>query len=74
MWRLASSPADASGTVVRGRATPGGAATVSLTRCRDTSGAIAAIVQLNAGADGTLSASEAGDGLCILRIKPSGDS
>jgi hypothetical protein len=74
MWRLASAPADEWGTVVRGRAAPGGAATVALTRCRDTSGAIAAIVQLSAGADGTLYANEPGDGLCILRIKPFGDS
>jgi len=31
-------------------------------------------MQLTAGADGTLYANEAADGLCILRIKPFGDS
>ena len=67
-------PADGDGTLLRGRGTPGRSATVSLTRCGDTSGAIAAVMQLNAGADGTLYALQPADGLCVLRIKPFGDS
>ena len=74
MWRLTSAPADDSGTLVRGRGTPGQSATVSLTRCGDASGTVAAVTQMNAGADGTLYALEPADGLCILRVKPFGDS
>ena len=47
---------------------------MSLARCGDSSGAIAAVMQLNAGADGTLYALQPADGLCVLRIKPFGDS
>ena len=74
MWRIASAPADGDGTLLRGRGTSGRSATVSLARCGDTAGAIAAVMQLNAGADGTLYALQPADGLCVLRIKPFGDS
>jgi hypothetical protein len=74
MWRLSSWPADGAGTLLRGRGMPGRSATVSLTRCADTSGAIAVVIQLNAGADGTLYARQAADGLCVLRVRPFGDS
>ena len=57
-----------------GRGTSGRSATVSLTRCGDSSGAIAAVVQLDAGADGTLYARQPADGLCVLRIKPFGEA
>ena len=55
-------------------ASPGRSATVSLTRCGDSSGAVAAVMQLNAGADGTLYARQPADGLCVLRIKPFGEA
>jgi hypothetical protein len=74
MWRIASAPADGAGTLLRGRGMPGRSATVSLTRCGDTSGAIAAVMELSAGADGTLYARQATDGLCILRVRPFGNS
>ncbi len=74
MWRLTSAPAADSGTVVRGRGTPGQSASVSLTRCGDASGTVAAVAQMNAGADGTLYVLEPADGLCVLRVKPFGDS
>jgi hypothetical protein len=32
------------------------------------------MMQLNAGADGTLYARDPGDGLCVLRIKPFGEA
>jgi hypothetical protein len=47
---------------------------VSLTRCGDSSGGIAAVVQMNASADGTLYALQPADGLCVLRIKPFGEA
>jgi hypothetical protein len=47
---------------------------VSLTRCSDSSGAVAAVMQLNASADGTLYALQPADGLCVLRIKPFGEA
>jgi hypothetical protein len=74
MWRVGTFPADGDGTLLRGRGTPGRSATVSLTRCGDSSGAVAAVMQLNAGADGTLYALQAADGLCVLRIKPFGEA
>ncbi|HEX6621602.1 MAG TPA: hypothetical protein VF024_18215, partial [Solirubrobacteraceae bacterium] len=74
MWRIASTPADGTGTVLRGRGMPGRTATVSLTRCGDSSGAIAAVMQLNVSADGTLYARQPADGLCVLRIKPFGEA
>jgi hypothetical protein len=74
MWRVASAPADGAGTLLRGRGMPGRSATVSLTRCGNPFGAIAAVMQLNAAADGTLYARQAVDGLCILRVRPFGNS
>jgi hypothetical protein len=74
MWRLVTSPAEGDGTLLRGRGMPGRSASVSLTRCGDSSGAVAAVVQLNAGADGTLYARQPADGLCVLRIKPFGEA
>jgi hypothetical protein len=74
MWRVATIPADGDGTLLRGRGMPARSATVSLTRCGDSSGSIAAVVQLNASADGTLYALQPADGLCVLRIKPVGDA
>jgi hypothetical protein len=73
VWRVGTVPADGD-TLLRGRGMPGRSATVSLTRCGDSSGAVAAIMQLNAGADGTLYARDPGDGLCVLRIKPFGEA
>ncbi|MGZ6587943.1 MAG: Ig-like domain-containing protein [Solirubrobacteraceae bacterium] len=73
MWRIGTAPADGDGTLLRGRGMPGGSASVSLTRCGDSSGA-AAVMQLNAGADGTLYARQPADGLCVLRIKPFGEA
>ena len=49
-------------------------ATVTLARCGDGSGAVAAVMQLYAGADGTLYALQPGEGLCVLRVKPLGDA
>ena len=72
VWRVASAPADGD-TLLRGRGMPGRSASVSLTRCGDSSGAVAAVMQLNAGSDGTLYARDPADGLCVLRIKPFGD-
>jgi hypothetical protein len=72
MWRIGTTPADDAGTLLRGRGMPGRSAAVSLTRCADATGAIAAVMQLNAGADGTFYARQAADGLCILRVKPFG--
>jgi Big-like domain-containing protein/PKD domain-containing protein len=72
MWRIGTMPADDAGTLLRGRGMPGRSAAVSLSRCGDATGAIAAVMQLNAGADGTLYARQAADGLCILRVKPFG--
>jgi hypothetical protein len=74
MWRIASAPADDGDTLLRGRGMPGRSASVSLTRCGDSSGAVAAVMQLNAAADGTLYARQPADGLCVLRIKPFGDA
>jgi hypothetical protein len=74
MWRVLSAPADQSGTLLRGRGMPGRSATVSLTRCADVSGAIAAVVSLTAAADGTLYARQPADGLCVLRVRPFGDA
>jgi hypothetical protein len=75
LWRVATIPGDSGdGTLLRGRGMPGRSATVSLTRCGDSSGSIAAVVQLNASADGTLYALQPADGLCVLRIKPVGDA
>jgi hypothetical protein len=74
MWRIASAPAGGSGTLVRGRGTPRGSATVSLTRCSDSSGAIDALLQLNAGEDGTMFVRVPTDGSCVLRVKPFGDA
>ena len=74
MWRIATSPADGDGTLLRGRGMPGARRRVSLTRCGDSSGAVAAVMQLNASADGTLYALQPADWLCVLRIKPFGDS
>jgi hypothetical protein len=74
MWRITTSPADGDGTLLRGRGMPGRSASVSLTRCGDSSGAVAAVMQLNASADGTLYALQPADGLCVLRIKPFGES
>jgi Big-like domain-containing protein len=74
MWRIASAPADGAGTLLRGRGMPGRSATVSLTRCDNAAGAIAAVVSLTAAADGTLYARQAADGLCVLRVRPFGDS
>ena len=74
MWRLGSAPADGDGTLLRGRGMPGRSASVSLTRCGDSSGAVAAVMQLNASADGTLYARQPADGLCVLRIKPFGEA
>jgi hypothetical protein len=74
MWRVLSAPADQSGTLLRGRGMPGRSATVSLTRCADASGAIAAVVSLTAAADGTLYARQPADGLCVLRVQPFGDA
>jgi hypothetical protein len=73
VWRVATTPADGD-TLLRGRGMPGRSASVSLTRCGDSSGAVAAVMQLTAGADGTLFARERADGLCVLRIKPFGDA
>jgi hypothetical protein len=73
VWRVASAPA-AGHTLVRGRGMPGHSAIVSLTRCGDSSGTVAAVMQLNAAADGTLYAREPADGLCVLRIKPIGEA
>jgi hypothetical protein len=73
MWRVATWPAAGSGTLLRGRGTPGRSATVALARCADRSGAVAAVVALDAAADGTLYSRRAADGLCILRVKPFGD-
>jgi hypothetical protein len=56
------------------RGMPGRSANVSLTPCSDSSGAVAAVLQLNAGADGTLYAREPADGLCVLRIAPFGEA
>jgi hypothetical protein len=74
MWRIASAPADGADTLLRGRGMPGRSATVSLTRCDNAAGAIAAVVSLTAAADGTLYARQAADGLCVLRVRPFGDS
>jgi hypothetical protein len=74
MWRIATAPADGDGTLLRGRGMPGRSASVSLARCADSSGAVAAVMQLNASADGTLYAVQPADGLCVLRIKPFGES
>jgi hypothetical protein len=74
MWRVLSAPADQSSTLLRGRGMPGRSATVSLTRCADASGAIAAVVSLTAAADGTLYARQPADGLCVLRVRPFGDA
>ena len=74
IWRVLSAPADQSGTLLRGRGMPGRWATVSLTRCADASGAIAAVVSLTAAADGTLYARQQADGLCVLRVRPFGDA
>ena len=76
MWRIGTGPADGDGdgTLLRGRGMPGRSASVSLTRCADSSGAVAAVMQLNASADGTLYARQPADGLCVLRIKPFGES
>jgi hypothetical protein len=73
MWRVATAPADGD-TLLRGRGMPGRSATVSLTRCGDSSGTVAAVMQLGAGADGTLFARQPADGLCVLRIKPFGEA
>jgi hypothetical protein len=73
VWRVATSPADGD-TLLRGRGMPGRSAAVSLTRCADGSGSVAAVLQLNAAADGTLYAREPADGLCVLRIKPFGEA
>jgi hypothetical protein len=74
MWRIASAPADGAGTLLRGRGMPGRSATVSLTRCDNAAGAIAAVVSLTAAAGGTLYARQAADGLCVLRVRPFGNS
>jgi large repetitive protein len=74
MWRVFTAPADVSGTLMRGRGMPGRSATVSLTRCADTTGSIAAAAQLIAGADGTLYARQPADGLCVLRVRPFGNA
>jgi hypothetical protein len=74
VWRVLSAPADQSGTLLRGRGMPGRSATVSLTRCADASGAIAAVVSLTAAADGTLYARQPADALCVLRVLPFGDA
>jgi hypothetical protein len=72
LWRITTAPADAAGTFVRGRGMPGRSATVSLTRCGDFSGAIAAVIQLSAGPDGALYAHRSAEGLCVLLVKPFG--
>jgi hypothetical protein len=74
IWRVGTFPADGDGTLLRGRGMPGRSASVSLTRCGDSSGGIAAVVQMNASADGTLYALQPADGLCVLRIKPFGEA
>ncbi|HEX6698021.1 MAG TPA: Ig-like domain-containing protein [Solirubrobacteraceae bacterium] len=74
MWRVGTFPADGDGTLLRGRGMPGRSASVSLTRCGDSAGGVAAVVQMNAGADGTLYALQPADGLCVLRIKPFGEA
>ena len=74
MWRIGTGPADGDGTLLRGRGMPGHSASVSLTRCGDSSGAVAAVMQLNVAADGTLYARQPADGLCVLRIKPFGEA
>jgi hypothetical protein len=73
MWRVATALADGD-TLLRGRGMPRRSATVSLTRCGDSSGTVAAVIQLDAGADGTLFARQPADGLCVLRIKPFGEA
>ncbi|MGZ4651287.1 MAG: Ig-like domain-containing protein [Kineosporiaceae bacterium] len=75
MWRVGTFPAEGGdATLLRGRGMPGRSASVSVTRCGDSSGAVAAVVQLNASADGTLYALQPADGLCVLRIKLFGES
>ena len=73
VWRVATAPSNGD-TLLRGRGMPGRSASVSLTRCADSSGAVAALMQLNASPDGTLYARQPADGLCVLRIKPFGDA
>jgi len=74
MWRITTRPADDSGTLLRGRGMPGRSATVSLTNCGDQSGAIAAVMHLSAGADGTLYARQPAEDLCVLRVRPFGNA
>jgi Bacterial Ig domain/Bacterial Ig-like domain len=74
MWRVGTAPADGAATLLRGRGMPDRSASVSLGRCGDSSGAVAAVLQLDAAADGTLYARQPADGLCVLRIKPFGEA
>jgi hypothetical protein len=73
-WRVLSAPADGGGTLLRGRGIAGQSAAVALTRCDDPSGAVAAVMTLRAGADGTLYARQPAEGLCVLRVKALGDA
>ena len=72
LWRVTTASADGAGTLVRGRGMPGRSATVSLTRCGDFSGAVAAVIRLSVGPDGTLYAHQSAEGLCVLLVKPVG--
>ncbi len=69
-----SAPADGGGTLLRGRGIAGHSATVSLARCDDGSGAVAVVMQMRAGADGTLYVLQPAEGLCVLRVQPLGDA
>jgi hypothetical protein len=74
LWRVSSAPADGGGTLLRGRGIAEHSAAVSLARCEDGSGAVAVVMQMRAGSDGTLYALQPAEGLCVLRVQPLGDS
>jgi hypothetical protein len=74
VWRVVTAPADQAGTLLRGRGMPGRSAIVWLTGCADASGSVAAVMEVNAGADGTLYGRQPADGLCVLRVQPFGDT
>jgi hypothetical protein len=74
LWRVLSAPAQGGGTLLRGRGIAWQSTAVTLTRCDDGSGAVAAVMTLRAGADGTLYALQPAEGLCVLRVKSLGDA